>query len=362
MKKEVKPEEFGLEAVKAKDLTSGLTTTLAERSLLEKAYIDTLKLEITEDNLEVFRELRLKILKNRTQGIESWRVNKKNFFLTGGQFIDATAKMYKDENLEWEAKLLSAENFFENKKKKALEDLQADRVAQISPYLEDAEERDYSKFDEFEFEAILALKIKKFGEAEKLRKDEEAKAETLRIEEEARIEEARIEAERLKRENEEREAKRKTRSVELREYFSVIEDYNATLDLNEKDYKLELKSIKVKMKAKLQEEAKQAKIKQEEQRKLNEGIAEALKIKEDNRLRELAEKKKKDEADKKAADDKKLAEDLAKAPVKEQLRVWVETFFIEVPDNVLLNNDVALEIKRKFEAFKKWSLTQIENI
>lgn len=366
MKGKIKPEEFGLESTKAKDLTSGLTTVLAERAILERAYIDTLKLEISEDTLSIFRDLRLKILKNRTQGIENWRVNKKEFFLAGGKFIDATAKMYRDENSAWEAKLLEAENFFEIQEKNRLEALQAERVAQISPYLDDAEERDYSKFDEFEFEAILSLKIKKFEEAKKLKEKEKVEAEALRIAEEKRIEDLRLENERIKKEEEAKESKRKSRNLELKDYSSFIEDYNAMLDLDEKSYGEQLKLIKIKVKAHEQAEATKLKTQREEQKKLDAILAkqkaEADKLRETIRLRDLADRKKKEDEAKKIADAKKLAEEKAKAPIKEQLKLWVDEFSIEIPDNVLLNNDVALEIKRKFDGFKRWSLEQVNNI
>ena len=39
------------------------------------------KLEITEENLPVFKELRLKIRDNRTKGIEKWHKLNKAFFL-----------------------------------------------------------------------------------------------------------------------------------------------------------------------------------------------------------------------------------------------------------------------------------------
>jgi membrane protein involved in colicin uptake len=67
--------------------------------------------------------------------------------------------------------------------------------------------------------------------------------------------------------------------------------------------------------------------------------------------RQQAELKAKAEADK-----------LAKAPIKKQLSKWVESFSIEIPSSELLNNELALDIKDKFEAFKKWSQSQINNL
>lgn len=85
----VNPKEFGLEENKALELTSGLTTILTERETLKNAYLDVIDLDITEENLPTFKELRLKIVKNRTQGIEKWHKTTKDFFLTGGRFVDS---------------------------------------------------------------------------------------------------------------------------------------------------------------------------------------------------------------------------------------------------------------------------------
>ena len=61
---------FGIEPKKAEAIRSGLATTLAEREALKDAYIDVIKLEISPETISIFKELRLKIVKNRTQGIE----------------------------------------------------------------------------------------------------------------------------------------------------------------------------------------------------------------------------------------------------------------------------------------------------
>ena len=74
----------------------------------------------------------------------------------------------------------------------------------------------------------------------------------------------------------------------------------------------------------------------------------------------------KDDAEKKKAEDdakaKKEADKLAKAPIKKQLTVWVDSFSINLPNGELLNNETALRIETKFDAFKKWAKSEIENI
>jgi len=103
---EVNPTEFGLEPIKAQEMVSGLNTVIAEREVLKNAYIDVIGLEITSENLSTFKELRLKIVKNRTQGIEKWHKTNKAFYLAGGRFVDAiknkeiaeNERMWSEEN------------------------------------------------------------------------------------------------------------------------------------------------------------------------------------------------------------------------------------------------------------------------
>ena len=75
-------------------------------------------------------------------------------------------------------------------------------------------------------------------------------------------------------------------------------------------------------------------------------------------------------ADEKAENDRKISEEnakkeaqkLANAPIKEQLNKWVDNFSIELPNSELLNNEKALLIKSKFDAFKKWAKSEIESM
>ncbi len=110
-------ELFGIEPTKAKEMVSGLGTTLSERKVLEDAYVDVIELDITTENLPTFKELRLKIVKNRTQGLTKWKEKEKAFYLAGGNFIQAIYNKEVAINEQMEAKLLEAGKFFENQKK-----------------------------------------------------------------------------------------------------------------------------------------------------------------------------------------------------------------------------------------------------
>ena len=62
-------------------------------------------------------------------------------------------------------------------------------------------------------------------------------------------------------------------------------------------------------------------------------------------------------------DDEEKAEaeriELAKAPIKKQLNAWVNSF--ELPGTGV-DNEATKEIIAKFEAFKKWSINQVNNL
>lgn len=74
----------------------------------------------------------------------------------------------------------------------------------------------------------------------------------------------------------------------------------------------------------------------------------------------LADQKKKDDAEAlKKANAKKTADALAKAPIKKQLSVWVESF--EIP-TLKIENDLKKDIEQKFYDFKIWAEKQIEKM
>lgn len=133
----VDPKEFGLEESKASELTKGLKTILDERVLLTESYTEAILLEVTEENIPLFKELRLKIRDNRTKGIEKWHKVNKQFFLTGGRFVDAIKNKEVAENERMEATLLEGEKHFENLEKERIEKLSAKRSEMCMPYVDD---------------------------------------------------------------------------------------------------------------------------------------------------------------------------------------------------------------------------------
>ena len=176
---EIKPEIFGLEVAKATEMVSGLSVAIAERKVLENAYIDVIELPITTETLTVFKELRLKIVKNRTQGIEKWHKNNKAFYLAGGRFVDAVKNKEVAINEEMESKLMEAEKFFENHQKAIAKELNDARLLKLAPYVDDTTGLTFAEFSDEDFDDYVLGKKTKFENAQK-----EAEAEALQIENE----------------------------------------------------------------------------------------------------------------------------------------------------------------------------------
>ena len=319
----IDPKEFGLEESKANELTSGLKNILDERNVLIDAYNDVIELEITAENLKTFRELRLQIRDNRTKGIEKWHKVNKDFFLTGGRFIDAIKNKEIVENERMEEKLFSAEKHFENLEKERLNQVRIERENLIAPFGYDFSKVDLSGMDEKMFEMILTGAKKTHEDklaAEKLA--EEQRLEAIRIEVEEK-EKQRLEMERLKAEN---EAKEKQLQAEKAKADAELAKQKA-----ESDAKL-----------KAEQEAK-AKLEAELKAKADAELKEKQRVEAELKAKQLTELK------------------ASKAPKKEKLNVWISSLNLVSPAN-LENDETVLEISEKFEAFKKWAKTKIEAI
>jgi len=325
---EIKPETFGLEIAKATEMVSGLSVTLAERKVLKNAYIDVIELPINAETLPIFKELRLKIVKNRTQGIEKWHKTNKAFYLAGGRFVDAVKNKEVLINEEMESKLLEGEKYFENLEKEAKAKLNAKRIEIICLYVDDVAGLDFSDFNDEDFDDYVLGKKTRYNE-----RIEAEKQEAIRIENERLVE---IEKQRL----------------------AEIENKKIRVENERLQKEAELKEAELQKERKLQAE-KEAKIKTENDAKLEVERIAREKLESELQAKKDAETKAENERLAKIEADKKAAILAAKAPVKKQLSIWVESF--ELPTTTV-NNETTLDIIAKFEAFKKWSQTQVNNL
>jgi len=335
----INPQEFGIEEKQAKELQQGLSVAIGERKLLIDEFQVVSKLEITEENLKTFRELRLKIRDNRTQGIEKWHKASKEYFLRGGQFVDAIKRKEIQINESMEEKLMDAEKYFENLEKERIANLQISRVELLKPFYPDAEMLSLGTMQDDVFDAYLSTKKKEHEEriaAEKKAEEEriakeKAEAEKIRLQE---VENAKLKAEAEKREKE-IEAERKIVEAE-----------------REKERAIALaKQEAIEKAAKLEREKAEALAKAEAEKR-----AELERQIEAKRQAEIKAKNDKKEAELKAL---KEAEKLAKAPIKKQMNIWIDSFTYGLQP---IDNEVSKDILQRFEGFKKWAKSEIEKL
>lgn len=376
---QVNPVEYGIAENKATELIGNLPQIQGERKLLEQVYEQIVLLDIEDkETSKKAKELRLKIKDNRTKGIEFWHKTTKEFFLKGGQFVDAIKRKEVAVNERMEENLEGIEKYAENLEKERKAKLNAERVELLEPF--DAFVPlglNFGEISDEEFAKIFNGAKLQFEQQKK----EEEEAEEKRIAdakiEAERIEKQRIENERLKAEADKREkeieAERKKQAeiqakknnalaeekalrakrVEIiRPYLVLIRDYEKLISKPEVEFQKELKDLEKaaweqhkyeveKEQARLDDIAAKAKVEAELQAKKD---ADAKVEKE--RLAE--EKRKQDEA-----------KALAKAPIKKQLTVWVDDFKIA---ELNLENEKKTLIVQKFEAFKKWAKSEIESL
>lgn len=331
----VDPKEYGLEEKTAVEMTSGLFVTRSEREVLKQSYNELLKVELTVESVPMFKELRLKIVKNRTQGIEAWHKKNKAFYLAGGRFVDAIRNKEVLENEQMESKLLEAETHFERIEAERLKALKNERIALLltvceTPEMYPVEQMTIEAFNNL-LEGLKLAKERKEEESKRIEKERleaEQKAEKERLEgiEKERLENERIriENERLKKESEEKE---NALEIERKNQADILAKQKAEFERQQQIEKQKQIDLENKLKAEKEKEAK--------------------------RLADL----------KQAEIDKQKAElELLKSSDKIRLKTWVESFSIAEIDNSNLTLEsiaVLNDIKIKFESYKTWATSII---
>lgn len=317
--------------------------------------------------MKMNREGRL-FLKGKRLEVESTRKQLKEESLRKGQTIDSIAKILKNliEPLEEECE--KNEKFKELKEAEEKLERKNERLNKLIPYNVAVDANLIGDMSNEMFDNYYNGVVKSHND----RIEAEAKAEADRLAalEAERKRQLAIEAEnkRLKAEAEAKEKRNAIRSKELHPYIMFIRDYNKLLNMDEAEYKKELHDIDrgardhyaYEAKKKIEIEAAEAKA--AEERKANEEKLrlerlQREKIEAELKAKQLAEEKAKQEAETKLKAERVAAEKAAKAPIKKQLSVWVESFSITTPTT---SNETTKTIQEKFEAFKKWAKTQVD--
>lgn len=270
----IKAETFGITKEKEQELLVGLPQIKEERKVLEDQYSEVIKLDIDNpETAKVAKKLRLLIKTNRTQGIQTWHKNAKEFFLRGGQFCDAVKNMEIAVNERMESKLEEIEKHQEIKEQQRISDLQKERADMLRPYIENPDMMQLGTMDAEVFQPFYESKKRAFEDAEAKRKQEEKEAhiqkakekllneralmlakyegittlelslETLEqdfINEIERCKEIKAEndakAARILKEQQEREVLRKQRAEELKPFIMFVNDYEGMLVAEPENY------------------------------------------------------------------------------------------------------------------------------
>lgn len=201
------------------------------------------------------------------------------------------------------------------------------RMTKVSKFNPELQRSEFENMSAEMFEMFLTGIEKAYND----KIEAEAKAEAERL---AVIEAEKAERERIRVENERLKAEAEQKEKELAEERAKAEDE---------------RKKQADILAKQQAEAARV---QAEKDAENARLQAELKAKAD---KEAAEAKAKQEAEKQA---KLEAEKAAKAPRKEKLTKWVESFQIPTFEN----DEVAANITSRFNSFKKWAESEITNI
>ena len=384
----VNPVDYGLDEKKATELIGNLPQIKDERKVLEVQYEEIIKLDIELlETQQRARDLRLLIQKNRTQGIMIWHKTTKDFFLRGGQFVDAIKRKEIAINERMENGLEEIEKYAEIQEQLRLEKLQSDRAEKLSKYIEDAHERNLASMDEDVWKAYFSTKKQEYEDriaAEKKAEDERKENERLdKIENARRLEVAPfaqfinkapelrmmeqkdydglllnlkkakadydIEQERIRKENDrikkEQERKKKIyveRSAKLEGLWNTMPDEYANanyIEMSEKDFAIMLNEAK----ASRQKAEAERKAREEKKRKEREAFEAKLKKEREERQKAEAEIKARQQAEEDARqkdeEEKRRAE---LAPDKDKLLAFAARLEqIEIPE---VDSDEADEI------------------
>lgn len=352
----VQPNEYGLDAKKANDLIGNLPVIKSEREILISQFNEVILLDIEDANTsKQARELRLKIQKNRTQGINKWHKEAKDMFLRGGQFVDAVKRFEASVNESMESRLEEIEKYAEIQEQKRIAELKEKRIKELEIY---------SEFVPFGID----LGILSDDEFTKLFNGSKLQYEA-KLEEERKAEEERKRLEEIQKLHTERKEK-------LLDFWQFIENKNQNFgelsasefsqlfDLAKKDkanYEEEQERIRLEnerlQKERKKQEEKARREREEAEKKLAEERAEqeeALRIEREKQAKLEAELKAKKDAEEKAERERLLAEEKARKEEINSILSKLNNVRV-VGNNVLLSNDVV------FCTVKELTLKSIED-
>ena len=354
----VDPKEFGLEVEQVSTIELAFLPKIQEREALIEIYEQLITSELTPELCKQAKEVRLKLVKVRT-GISDIHKTQKAYFLSAGRFVDAWKNKETLPVEQMEEKLSEIENYYVNIEKAKKAQLQAERLLEVGKYTEHPANA-LGEMEAQVYEAYLqGLKVshnakieaEAKAEAERLAAIEAERLEQIRIKEEnARLQ---AEAERNEKEFAAERAKVEAERKELEEKArKEREQAEATLKAEQEKARIEAEAEHKKQADILAKQQAEAKRIQAEKDAENARLQAELDAKQLAEAEAIAKRNAEILAEEKA---KALA---AKAPRKEKLTKWVESF--EIP--TFENDEKANDILAKFESFKSWAKSEIEKL
>ncbi len=223
-------EQSGIEKSQAEAVLEGFSDFFARVATFENR---ARAIKVTDasqvDDMKEARKIRLE-LKDIRVNAEKVRKERKEFFLRGGKAIDGIANVLKALVVPLEEHLERQENYVERLEEERKERVNAERIAALTPYVQDISVYNLKEMTDGAFKVLLETSktawqaqrdAEKKAEADRIEKEKADKAENDRIKKEnerLRIVNERGGADRLEAEKkaEEAEVKRKKAEADLK--------------------------------------------------------------------------------------------------------------------------------------------------
>lgn len=288
----IKAEEYGLNEKQVIDVNLAFSEKVKEREIISEVYNQIIQKDIDKAVSKEARELRLKAVKLKSN-IANVHKTQKEYALAFGKYCDAWKRKETEPVQQIIDGLLEIEKFEEIQEQKRINELQASRVKQLSPYVEDAHMRNLATMEDDVWEVYFITKKKEYQdriEAEKKAEEERIAKEKAEAEERERIrleneklraeaeERQRIEEERLKKEAIERQEREEKERKEREEYEAKIRAEREERERIEREEREKREKVEAELRAKEEAERK-AKEKEQAriQAELNKGDADKVK-------------------------------------------------------------------------------------
>jgi len=228
----VNASDYGLDENKAAELIKNLPQIITERDVFVTQFDEVIRLDINDpETAKKARELRLKVRDNRTKGIEVWHKTTKDFFLKGGQFVDAIRRMESAVNERMEADLEKIEKYQERLEREQVEKLRLARLSELQKYTEIEPVGLGEMSEDVWNNYLLGQKITFEAKIEAEKKAEEERIAKEKADAEER-EAQRLENIRLKKEAEEKE---RLAEIERKKNAKILADQKAKADKERAD-------------------------------------------------------------------------------------------------------------------------------